>query len=199
VDKKSKSNTYSAQFSIAAPAQTGSVREQLQTSGGQNVMPASSAKSEEKSAEAEASYDDNFVRTFTDKVTPRIAEAAYNKALPKLIEALGIFVALFTFVSINIQIFSRITSINNAFIFVVLMFLCLSGFVYILHLFLTDQKCVWRFFLVILALGSTFILIFSFTADRAKLMIEENSEFTKIEKRIKSLEDKFEVHLQTRK
>jgi hypothetical protein len=115
-----------------------------------------------------------------------------------IIEALGIFVALFTFVSVNIQIFSRITSINNAFIFVVLMFLCLCGFVYILHLFLTDQKCAWRFFLVMLTLGSTFILIFSFTADRAKLMIEENSEFTKIEKGIKSLEDKFEVHLQTR-
>jgi len=64
----------------------------------------------------------------------------------KYTEILGVFVALFTFVSINIQIFSRITSLNNAMIFVILMFFCLIGFVLFLHLILSSQLSTIKFF-----------------------------------------------------
>lgn len=54
----------------------------------------------------------------------------------KAIEALGIFVALFSFISINIQVFSRISSAWSAGLFMVLIFCALSMMLVLLDLLL---------------------------------------------------------------
>lgn len=53
--------------------------------------------------------------------------------LPRFTETLGVFVALFTFVSIEIQLFSNLTSLKNAIIFTFLIFFCMVGFLFFLH------------------------------------------------------------------
>lgn len=64
----------------------------------------------------------------------------YNKRADerqiKSIEALGIFVALFTFISVNIQIFSRLSDIWSAGLFVLLIFSALSIMIILLDLLL---------------------------------------------------------------
>ena len=54
----------------------------------------------------------------------------------KAIEALGIFVALFSFISINIQIFSRVSSARSAGVFMLLIFLALSSLIVLMDLLL---------------------------------------------------------------
>lgn len=110
-----------------------------------------------------------------------------------IIQALGIFVALFTFVSINIQIFSNITSLNNALIFVILMFLCLGGFVLLLHAILVK-----KYFLIIIIFGVVMTMIFISLLPNTPLSIEESSELKKINQRVSNLEKTVEIFLRMR-
>lgn len=82
------------------------------------------------------------------KVAPEISKIEAEKTVQKAIyasqykstEILGIFVAFFTFVSVEIQIFNRITYLSQAILFSVLVFLCMIGFLFFLHLILSLQN-----------------------------------------------------------
>lgn len=93
----------------------------------------------------------------------------YNKRADerqiKSIEALGIFVALFTFISVNIQIFSRLSDIWSAGFFVLLIFSALSIMIILLDLLLIrtpdtiknsfhDFRLYLILFFVIIGIGS---------------------------------------------
>lgn len=115
----------------------------------------------------------------------------------RYVEILGIFVALFTFVSINIQIFSKITSLNNALVFIILMFLCLSGFVFLLHLVLSVKKNLTLIFSLIAIGGLLVAVMFKFLLPNTPLSIEETSELKQVDQRLSNLEKMFEVLLRT--
>lgn len=51
-----------------------------------------------------------------------------------IIEIIGIFVTIFTFVSTNINIFTKIDRLSSGIWFMFLMFLCLSDFLILLHI-----------------------------------------------------------------
>lgn len=67
-------------------------------------------------------------------------EQAAKETQTKLIESLGIFTALFTFVSISIQIFHNVQYLDVAVILVVFLFIALGGFVYLLDTVLNKNK-----------------------------------------------------------
>lgn len=120
----------------------------------------SPAESIEKPGEKSASYDESIIQRLEEKSVPKITDKVYNKMLPRVIEALGIFVALFTFISIEIQIFSRISDLWSAGIFSILVF-CLSGMLLsFLHFIITDynQK---RFYLDKIFLITIILIFFS--------------------------------------
>lgn len=57
-----------------------------------------------------------------------------QKNLPRYTEVLGVFAALFTFVSVEIQVFSRVVWLSEAVLFTFLLFLCMVGFLFVLHM-----------------------------------------------------------------
>ena len=58
-----------------------------------------------------------------------------------IIEVLGIFVALFTFISVNINIFTKVEYLSAAIWFMFIMLVCLVVFVFLLHIVLhRDEK-----------------------------------------------------------
>lgn len=83
--------------------------------------------------EAATEIAQKVAKKTAEDVADRIAKDVIEEKLPRYTEILGVFVALFTFVSIEIQIFSRVTSLSNAVIFTFLIFLCMTGFLFILH------------------------------------------------------------------
>ena len=97
------------------------------------------------------------------EVASKEAEKVVLEKQTKYTEVLGVFVALFTFVSINIQIINKVSTLNNAIIFSLLLFLCLIGFVYFLHFSLRliqDEKFGFSFMLF----GLTIIFIIGLIA-----------------------------------
>ena len=109
-----------------------------------------------------------------------------NKQQIRYTETLGIFVALFTFVSINIQIFSRITSLNNAMIFVILLFFCLIGFALFLKQILNDQLNP-RNFLILVGLLVIIMICFSlpnFTSKIKPIELENSENFESLKSEI---------------
>ncbi len=137
------------------------------------------------------------VRNIARKIAKKVAEDTVRNKLPRFTEILGVFVALFTFVSINIQIFSRITLFNNALIFVTLEFLCLGGFVIILDLII-NQKKRWMF-IVIVIFFAVLIPMFFFILPRTPLSIEEASKTSDLEQRINILEKRFDDQILRKK
>lgn len=108
-------------------------------------------------------------------------------------EVLGVFVALFTFVSINIQIFSRVSSLRNALIFVILMFLSLAGFVYLLNAVLHEKnkkdKILWY---VIVSFIAAMIFVL-FLINPGPLSFEESNEIKQINDRLIRVETRLEL------
>lgn len=58
----------------------------------------------------------------------------------RVIEVIGIFVALVTFVSVNVQIFNRVSSAETAAVFMVLMFCALAVFAVLLDILLVPRN-----------------------------------------------------------
>lgn len=68
-----------------------------------------------------------------------------DKERSKTIEALGIFVTLFTFISINISIFSRVSDMWSAGIFSFLIFCSLCGMIILLDMLLNKDNSIRNF------------------------------------------------------
>ncbi|HUW21693.1 MAG TPA: hypothetical protein VMW41_03395 [Candidatus Bathyarchaeia archaeon] len=98
------------------------------------VQQISIAAQETSSAAQDAGPAKEAAKEVATEVAKEAAKEAVRDSLPRYTEILGVFVALFTFVSIEIQIFSKITSLANAAIFTFLIFLCMVGFLFMLHL-----------------------------------------------------------------
>lgn len=78
---------------------------------------------------------DKNIRKKVEKLDQKIE----NSSL-RMVEVLGIFVALFTFISIDVQIFKGSISIFSATGFSLIVLGSLLSFVFTLHLFLNDNK-----------------------------------------------------------
>jgi len=106
----------------------------------------------------------------------------------KTIETLGIFVALFTFVSVNVQIFTRVTHLKSAMWFTVLLMGSLGFFALIIHIIINKEK---KYVSLILILSSFFIIFALYAVSNdEKLNIAENKKSIKIENQESSLEIK---------
>lgn len=108
-------------------------------------------------------------REIAEKVAFDVAEKKVDDEVEKrqarYTEILGVFVALFTFVSINFQIFSQIDTLNYAIVLILLLFLCLTGFIALAHFILTDiglkkKSHVWIVITVIPIITLVLLVIF---------------------------------------
>ncbi|MFZ2664481.1 MAG: hypothetical protein WAX66_03910 [Patescibacteria group bacterium] len=138
-----------------------------------------------------ASYTEIYTRHIEKLVKDKVNEAVEDRQI-KYTEVLGVFATLFTFVSINIQIFSRITSLNNALIFVILEFLCLAGFVILLDIILSKKAFLGYIIIIVAALLTT---IFIFLLPETPLSLEEDHKSNEMEERIDVIEKRFNDHI----
>lgn len=145
-----------------------------------SVSNISSSSSEASLSPELRQYIEIFARTEVEKAT--------NEKLPKYTEVLGVFVALFTFVSINIQIFTNIHTLADAILFSFLIFLCLVGFMIVMHtlLFTNIKELPYSFWAICaFIIFGIFILYFS----KISLSDPKNKNEEAFEKRIIRLEE----------
>ncbi len=140
------------------------------------------------------SYDEKITQAIEKSVEEKVEKRVKETEI-RYTEVLGVFVALFTFISINIQIFSRITSLNNALIFVFLMFICLAGFVFLLHAIISKQRALQVIVGLILLIVAIFIFNLLSSYHSYPLSIEESNELVRINQKISELDTKVEVLL----
>lgn len=127
-------------------------------------------------------------KDWEEKIDKKIGEGVDSK-IRGYTESLAVFVALFTFVSVNIQIFSRISFFNDALVFVMLEFLCLAGFVIILDLILKEKK-LWGY-LIIIIVAMVIPLVFCLLP-KVPFSIEENASNIKLDSRVDMLEKRID-------
>jgi|SRR3990167_2195458 len=127
----------------------------------------------------------------------RDLESLIQEKQIKHTEILGVFVALFTFVSIEIQIFSRVTSLSNAVIFTYLIFLCMVGFLFMLHLILSLKNgtlwqslasAIFPFLGLLFIIFSGYFFISRLIKDDIPLSKQENYELQEINRKIIKLD-----------
>lgn len=111
---------------------------------------------------AENIYNEDTLQAISKKVLPRLIETTYSKVLPRVIEALGIFVALFTFTSVEIQVFSRVSDLRSAGAFTILILFSLCTMVVLLDMLLIrqEEKNYSRVWLILLFLIPLFVSVF---------------------------------------
>ena len=151
-------------------------------------------------------YEEELQKAAIERIDERLTPSNLKSLIDKQIqpsqirytEVLGVFVALFTFVSINIQIFNKVTSLNNALIFTTLMFVCLTAFVAMLHLILTSQRNFLLIFSIVTICGLILIPVFLVLLPQTPLSIEESFQLEQIKQRLSNLETALEILLQTR-
>lgn len=104
----------------------------------------------------------------------------------KQIEIIGLFVALFGFISVSFQIFSRVESVLIAGFFIFLTFCCLSSFAIIFSLLInkefTSKKLIVFFSLLLISIFSIYVMRnenLSPTENTIKILISKNEEFQK--------------------
>jgi predicted ferric reductase len=138
--------------------------EQSATSGPSSTSPASEGTS------LSGGYDALF-NTLKERVD-KLEEESKNTQT-KLIESLGIFTALFTFISISIQIFHNIQYLDVAVALIIFLFIALSGFVYLLDTILNKNKYSFTslVIIVILLIAVAYLLAPSST----KIRLSENT------------------------
>lgn len=89
----------------------------------------------EKHATDSAEHIDDKVSTLKKDVEKELTSARNN-----VIASIGIFAALFAFISVNINIFSRIDSVYPAIAVICSMWVCLVGLIYTMSLFMRNER-----------------------------------------------------------
>ena len=118
-------------------------------------------------------------------------EDKLNSLSIRIIEILGVFVTLFTFISVDVQIFKNISSLNNAVFFVILMFFCLIGFVFFLHIILNNNEFSLHHFFVLISLLLVIMIFFVWTGYHGKSLPLENTQtINELQKKIDGLEQR---------
>lgn len=96
-----------------------------------------------------ATHKADFERHVTDSVEridekvstlKKDVEKELTNARNNVIASIGIFAALFAFISVNINIFSRIDSIYPAIAVICSMWVCLVGLIYTMSLFMRNER-----------------------------------------------------------
>lgn len=128
-------------------------------------------------------------------------EKVLTQKSTKYTEILGIFVALFTFISVNIQIFSKVSTLNDAMVFVILMFFCLIGFVMFLHVTLNHENknnSVINFviLLILLLFAIGYFMSPNFTNKIKPIYLDSSASSIEMEKRIYGVEQKLDGYIQ---
>lgn len=116
-----------------------------------------------------------------------------RKSSINIIEIIGIFVTLFTFISVDVQIFKNMASLNNAVFFVILMFFCLIGFVFFLHIVLNNEVKIINFCIlagILLAIMGFFCITQYFDKP---IKLEDTNKTKDLQERINNLEQKMSV------
>lgn len=112
----------------------------------------------------------------------------------KQTEILGVFVALFTFVSVNFQLFSNISNLGVAIFFMLVSFFCLSGFVLLMNFLLGKEVVrpkliVPQPWLTILYILFILLMLFGiFICPKIELQTKYNNDVQMLENRIELLE-----------
>jgi hypothetical protein len=144
---------------------------------------------------------DEKIRALDAKVE-RIDKKA-DEGQIKAIEALGIYVALFSFISVSIQVFSRISNAASAGLFILLIFCSLAILIVLIDILLNSTKVVtvfWkldsRYWLIIalfilgaVAIGSVTLLKFQSLNPIIETSEFQNTLDNAIDKRIDRLKD----------
>ncbi len=171
---------YTAETSTKAgitPPSESSLGEESRTRGGAQTLPGS-----------ETGLNEGTRNIIKQEIEEEINKKAQDLQI-KYTEVLGVFVALFTFVSINIQIFNSISSLSNALIFVLLIFLCLSGFVYLIHLLLNQDNKEAKIFYILLTLFTLgIVILLGLFPNLGPLSPGKDKQITDLEQRVQKLE-----------
>jgi heme/copper-type cytochrome/quinol oxidase subunit 4 len=112
-----------------------------------------------------------------------------NKSKTDFIQALALFVALFTFISVNITIFTKIEYLSAGIWFMFLMLLCIIVFSLIFHIILYNKwtggvELNWLIFLILILIVGLFTSLHN---EKLNPMINKNS--------VESLKENYESRL----
>lgn len=145
-----------------------------------------------------ASSTTQSVASSIDEMDPNI-RLILNKIIEekqsKYTEVLGVFVALFTFVSINIQIFSKVDSLGNAMIFVFFVFLGLMGFLFMMHLVINGEiknNLILSLVVLFLATAIFWVGIWYIKRNDIPLSYQESKDITEIKSRLDYIDGRLE-------
>jgi len=83
-------------------------------------------------------YTDEQLKKTEDKITSKI-----DAKETRTTEVLAIFITLFTFISVNVNIFSKVTDIKRAIFFMILMTICSLVLLSFCFIAINDQKRNW--------------------------------------------------------
>ncbi len=136
-----------------------------------------------------------LIKKEVGKQSPELIEKEIKKESQKLqiryTEALGIFVALFTFVSVSIQVFDNVYSTRMAILFITLIAICLSTFVYFLHFVLElsyKEKPIKSYILFGLSIVASVVIVVFFLFPTIDQESYQASEIKKLFNRVEILE-----------
>lgn len=144
--------------------------------------------------------DNTYIPLLVDENNKKIKELAENvtnlekeislkkdeieKLRNRIFEALGVFVALITFISANVTALANIKSISIAVIFMFSFLICIFLFLYILHIVINNKSkdeiirtCLW---ILLICFAASFL---TFTVEKE---IKKNDYLNKIREEIKN-------------
>lgn len=145
-------------------------------------------KASEEYVDKSKAYVDDVLDTCLKELEKEI-----KKTQTSVIEALALFAAFFTFVAVNVQIFTGVTHLKSAMWFTVLLMGALGFFALIVHIIIREEDKYFNFeygkFKIYISRKIIFLIIFLsfvyfalYAVDNENLNIEkENKENIKIE------------------
>lgn len=105
-------------------------------------------KAVEKPLKRTSQKNTYFYKELKDNLKSELIDesrAEIEKDRLKQTEILSIFFALFTFISVNVQVFSHLDSVSEAILFMLLMLVCLVVFMYFAKMIIWDKRVVISF------------------------------------------------------
>lgn len=109
-----------------------------------------------------STVDEKIMEEISERVAERVSGKVIEQKLHKSTEIMAIFITLFTFISVNVNIFSQIESLGAAVWFMILM--ATASIVLIATIFFlideSTEKNKNRYFFVFLAAGFVFLVCF---------------------------------------
>ncbi|MFA7194076.1 MAG: hypothetical protein WC087_04135 [Candidatus Paceibacterota bacterium] len=103
---------------------------------------------------------EKYVNEKLTKLEEKMNEKIEKKET-KTTEMLAIFITLFTFISVNITIFTKVSDIKRAVFFMILMVLCSATLVSFLFISInSDKKNIFQWIALLFSLGLMILILF---------------------------------------